>query len=122
MISKQRRTIPSWLSDEVKAIYRKLAEPLPPLDSIDETTLSQLAMLKHQLQADQDDFTAQQHSQLRQLTAIVRQWVTPETEPEEVDEFEAFEQKRKQRRSEQGGLTGWMKDRARLKEQYPAIR
>ena len=77
MSKKQRRTTPTWLPDEVKAIYRKLAEPLPPLNSIDEVTLSQLALFKHQLQVDPDGFTVQQHSQLRQLATLVRQWVEP---------------------------------------------
>ena len=110
MSKKQRRTIPAWLPDEVKAIYRKLSEPLPPLNIIDETTLTQLALLKHQLQTDPDGFTVQEHSQLRQLTAIVRQWVAPEPEADQ-DKCDG-----------RPSLEDWMKDREKLKERYPAIR
>ncbi len=72
---QHKRTVPVWLPDEVKAIYRKLMACLPPLDAVEETTLAQVAILKHQLEQDPDLFTASQHTQLRQLTVIVREWV-----------------------------------------------
>ncbi|WP_422136552.1 hypothetical protein [Endozoicomonas sp. ALD040] len=106
--NRQRRVIPAWLPDDVKVIYRKLAERLPPLDSIDETTLAQLALLKHQLQTDPDGFRVQQHSQLRQLTATVRQWVAALDDDDKAA-------------GQTESLDDWMKRRSRMKKQYPVI-
>ena len=71
----QRRTVPPWLPDHVKPVYKKLMETLPPLDAVDETPLAQLAIMKTQLQDDPDSMTSAQHSQLRQLAGMIREWV-----------------------------------------------
>ena len=97
---KQRRTIPPWLPDEVKAIYRKLAELLPPLNAIDETTLIQLALLKHRLQSDPDGFTVQEHNQLRQLTTVVRGWIAAGSEVKEPDDLEQWMRNRQHRKGQ----------------------
>ena len=50
-------------------------DTLPPLDAVDETPLSQMAILKTQLQEDPDSMTSAQHGQLRALAGMIREWV-----------------------------------------------
>ena len=94
-----KRTVPVWLPDEVKVIYRKLMVCLPPLDAVEETTLSQMAILKHQFEKDPDSFTTSQHSQLRHLSSVVREWVkdyrdSKQQEQPEPGSFEYWQENR----------------------------
>lgn len=77
-------------------------ETLPPLDAVDETPLSQMAILKTQLQEDPDSMTSAQHGQLRQLAGMIREWVKDYqgVVDEPLDEYELWQLKRKQNRSE----------------------
>ncbi len=101
--TSQRRTIPVWLPDNVKPVYKKLMETLPPLDAVDETPLSQMAILKTQLQENPDSMTSAQHGQLRQLAGMIREWVRDYqsvTDEPVLDKYELWQLKRKQNRSE----------------------
>ena len=98
--SKQKRSVPVWLPDEVKPIYRKLMVCLPPLDAIEETMLAQVAILKHQFEQKPNDFNASQHSQLRHLTSMVRDWAKDyrdSQQSEEKDDFQAWSDNVKKR-------------------------
>lgn len=98
----QKRTIPEWLPDNVKPIYKKLMETLPPLDAVDETPLAQMAILKRQLQEEPYSMTSSQHGQLRQLAAMIREWVRDYlsiTEPV-LDEYEQWQQRRARAKEE----------------------
>lgn len=78
-------------------------ETLPPLDAVDETPLSQMAILKTQLQEDPDSMTSAQHGQLRQLAGVIREWVkdyqSMTAEPV-LDEYEQWQARRQQRKAE----------------------
>lgn len=88
---KQKRSVPAWLPDEVKMIYRKLMACLPPLDAIEETALIQLAMLKHKLETG-SSLPASDHSQLRHLVAMVRGWAKDYRDSQQPEEKDAFQQ------------------------------
>ena len=101
--TSQKRTVPPWLPDNVKPVYKKLMETLPPLDAVDETPLAQMAILKTQLQENPDSMTSAQHGQLRQLAGVVREWVkdyqSMTAEPV-LDEYEQWQARRQQRKAE----------------------
>lgn len=73
--TNHRRTVPPWLPENVKPVYRRLMDTLPPLDAVDETPLAQMAILKTLLQEDPDSMTSAQHGQLRALAGMIREWV-----------------------------------------------
>ena len=101
--TSQKRTVPQWLPANVKPVYKKLMETLPPLDAVDETPLAQMAILKTQLQENPDSMTSAQHGQLRQLAGVVREWVKDYqsmiAEPV-LDEYEQWQARRQQHKAE----------------------
>ena len=100
--TSQKRTVPPWLPDNVKLVYRKLMQILPPLDAVDETPLAQMAILKTQLQENPDSMTSAQHGQLRQLAGVVREWVKDYqgVVDEPLDEYELWQARRQQHKAE----------------------
>ena len=101
--TSQKRTVPPWLPDNVKLVYRKLMQILPPLDAVDETPLAQMAILKTQLQESPDSMTSAQHGQLRQLAGMVREWVKDYqsvTADPVLDEYEQWQARRQQHKAE----------------------
>lgn len=100
--TSQKRTVPQWLPANVKPVYKKLMETLPPLDAVDETPLAQMAILKTQLQETPDSMTSAQHGQLRQLAGMVREWVKDYqgVVNEPLDDYELWQARRQQCKAE----------------------
>ena len=101
--TSQKRTVPPWLPDNVKPVYKKLMQILPPLNAVDETPLAQMAILKTQLQENPDSMASAQHNQLRQLAGKIREWVkdyqSMTAEPV-LDEYDQWQARRRQCKAE----------------------
>ena len=69
------RVVPDWLPANAKAVYAELMQDLPPLNSTDAITLSQVAILKAELMESPENFATSKHSQLRSLCITVKGWI-----------------------------------------------
>lgn len=91
------RIVPDWLPAKAKPVYAELMEELPPLNSNDSTVLAQVAILKAELMADPDSFVPTKHTQLRHLSATVKDWIDDyqSMQPAEPkNDFEKWQDKR----------------------------
>lgn len=122
--TSQRRTVPQWLPDNVKLVYRKLMDTLPPLNAVDETPLAQMAILKTQLQENPDSMNSAQHGQLRQLAGMIREWVKDYQGviEEPLDDYELWQARRRQCKAEPRPLTDSQLNSIPLPDNLKSIR